>query len=62
MKFCVYHLPRGALTLMLLVANSPNDNFSKNEKWPKPWQIGSHPESTQWELSNDYQHGRVKMV
>ena len=28
------------------------------EKWLKPWQMGTHL-STQWELSNEYQHDSV---
>ena len=33
----------------------------KTKKWLKPWEMGTHL-SVQRELSNEYQHDRVKMV
>ena len=51
------------LTLMLRVANLAHTKWCK-----KPWKItetlanGYSYESTQWELSNEYQHDSVKMV
>ena len=46
------------LTLMLLVANFANRKWCKKNE---TLVYGYSPESTQWELSNEYQHDRVKM-
>ena len=47
---------------LLMVANLASTNLCKKpEKWLKPWHMGTH-ERPQKELSNEYQHNRVKMV
>ena len=48
------------LTIMLVVANLANTNRDKKtEKIPKTLSHGYSSESTQRELSNEYQHDRV---
>ena len=50
------------LTLMLLVANSPNAKWCKtNWKINENMANGYSSESTQRELSNEYQHDRVQI-
>ena len=46
--------------LQLLVADFANTKLCKKpDKCLKPWHVGYSSESTQRELSNEYQHGRV---
>ena len=45
---------------MLLMANLANMMQKKTGKWLKPWHMVS--DSTQQELSNEYQHDRVWMI
>ena len=48
---------------MLLVANFANTkNKQKTSKTTETLANGYSSESTQWELSNEYQHFRVQMV
>ena len=48
------------ITLMLLVANFAYSKWRKNaEKLTETLAHGYSYESTQWELSNEYQHDRV---
>ena len=50
------------LTLMLQVANLANTKGCKNKKITETLAQGYSPEGIKQELSNKYQHDRVKMV
>ena len=51
------------LALMLLLANLANTKWCKNpKKMTETLAHGYSSESTQWELSNGYQHDRVEKV
>ena len=56
------HLPKKILALMLLAANLVNMKWwQKAEKW-QTMSNGYSSDSSQWELSNEYQHDRVKKI
>ena len=50
------------LDLMLLVANLANAKRSKKFKMSETLAYRYSSERTEWELSNEYQNDRVKMI